>query len=43
MSQAQKIRIDDLRDPVLTPAQRAALAFGERNPVSLSLDSVLGE
>jgi hypothetical protein len=41
MSQAQKIRIDDLREPVLTAAQRAALAFGEQNPVSLTLDSVL--
>jgi hypothetical protein len=41
MSQAQKIRIDDLREPALTAAQRAALAFGERNPVSLTLDSVL--
>jgi hypothetical protein len=27
---------------VLTPAQRAALEFGERTPVSLTLDSVLG-
>jgi hypothetical protein len=42
MSQAQRIRIEDLRAPVLTPAQRAALAFGERTPVSLTLDSVLG-
>ena len=39
---AQKIRIDDLRAPVLTPAQRAALAYGERTPVSLTVDSVLG-
>jgi hypothetical protein len=37
-----KIRIDDLREPALTVAQRAALAFGERNPVALSLGSVLG-
>ena len=42
MSPAQKIRIGDLREPVLTPAQRAALEFGERTPVSLTLDSVLG-
>jgi hypothetical protein len=42
MSPPQKIRIDDLREPVLTGAQRAGLAFAERNPVSLSLDSVLG-
>jgi hypothetical protein len=41
MSDPQKIRIEDLGEPVLTPAQRAALAFGEQNPVSLSLDSVL--
>ena len=41
MSAAQKIRIDDLREPVLTPAQRAALAFAERSPVSLTVDSVL--
>jgi hypothetical protein len=42
MSEPRKIRIDDLREPVLTPAQRAGLAFGEKNPVSLTLDSVLG-
>jgi len=42
MSEARRIRINDLRQPALTPAQRAALAFGERNPVELSLDSVLG-
>jgi hypothetical protein len=42
MSEAQKIRIEDLRAPALTAAQRAALAFGERTPVSLTLDSVLG-
>jgi sulfotransferase family protein len=41
MREAQRIRIDDLREPALTPAQRAALAFGERTPVSLTLDSVL--
>src|SRR5258705_300252 len=41
MREAQKIRIDDLRTPVLTDAQRAALAFGEKNPVSLAPDSVL--
>jgi hypothetical protein len=28
MSAAQRIRIEDLRAPVLTPAQRAALAYG---------------
>jgi hypothetical protein len=42
MSEPRRIRIDDLREPVLTGAQRAALAFAERSPVSLSLDSVLG-
>jgi hypothetical protein len=42
MSPARTIRIDDLRAPSLTPAQRAALEFGERNPVTLSLDSILG-
>ena len=41
MREARRIRIEDLREPALTAAQRAALAFGERNPVSLSLDSVL--
>src|SRR5262245_38147165 len=41
MGKAQRIRIDDLRQPILTPAQRAGLAFAERNPVSLTLDSVL--
>src|SRR5262249_25635896 len=39
--EARRIRIDDLREPALTPAQRAALAFGEQNPVTLSVDSVL--
>ena len=41
MSPGEKIRIDDLRDPVLNPAQKAALAFGENNPVELSVDAVL--
>ncbi|HKA14372.1 MAG TPA: sulfotransferase [Myxococcota bacterium] len=41
MSAAQKIRIDDLRAPALTPAQRTALAFGEQHRVPLTLDSVL--
>jgi hypothetical protein len=41
MGEAQKIRIEDLREPALTPAQRAALAFGEKTPVSLTPDSVL--
>ncbi|MAE93613.1 MAG: sulfotransferase family protein [Deltaproteobacteria bacterium] len=41
MSPAEKIRIDDLRDPVLNDLQKAALAHGEANPVDLSLDAVL--
>ncbi|MBW2268634.1 MAG: sulfotransferase [Deltaproteobacteria bacterium] len=41
MSAGQKIRIQDLRDPILTEGQRAALAFAERNPVELSVDAVL--
>lgn len=38
----ERIRIDDLGDPVLTDAQRAALAFGESQDVDLSVDAVLG-
>ena len=41
MSTPQKIRIEDLGDPVLSDFQKAALAFGERNPVELSTDVVL--
>ena len=40
MSPAQKIRIEDLHDPILTDGQKAALAFGESNPVELSVDAV---
>ena len=41
MSPAEKIRIEDLQEPVLNDAQKAALAFGESNPVDLSVDAVL--
>jgi hypothetical protein len=40
MSPAQKIRIDDLHEPVLSDLQKGALAFGEANPVELSVDAV---
>ncbi|MFI0446514.1 sulfotransferase family protein [Actinomadura sp. 6N118] len=36
-----KIRIDDLAKPRLTPAQQAALAYGESQSVDLSMDAVL--
>jgi len=35
------IRIDDLAAPVLTDFQKAALAWGEKNPVTFSEDAVL--
>lgn len=41
MSPAQQIRIDDLAKPVLNDLQRAALAYGERHPVELSVPAVL--
>jgi hypothetical protein len=37
----ERIRIDDLRAPVLSDAQRAALAYGERQKVELTPDAVL--
>lgn len=40
-SKAQKIRIEDLRNPILSDIQKAALAYGERNPVELTVDAVL--
>ncbi|MDP6980005.1 MAG: sulfotransferase [Myxococcota bacterium] len=40
MSAPRKIRIEDLREPVLTDIQKAALAHGEDNPVELSLKAV---
>jgi len=43
MSSATHIRIEDLRDPVLTDFQRAGLAYAEKNPVELSVDAVLSE
>jgi hypothetical protein len=39
---AATIRIDDLRAPVLSDTQRAALEFGEAAAVDLSVDAVLG-
>lgn len=41
MSPPKKIRIEDLRDPVLSDIQKAALAHGESNPVDLSIAAVL--
>ncbi len=41
MSRPKKIRIEDLRAPVLSDIQKAALAYGESNPVDLDLDAVL--
>lgn len=41
MSADEKVRIDDLRDPVLSDLQKAALAYGKANPVELTLDAVL--
>ena len=38
-----RIRIDDLRSPVLNDVQREALARAERSPVTLTVDTVLGE
>ncbi len=41
MSRREPIRIDDLRVPVLNDLQRAGLAYGEANPVELTVDAVL--
>lgn len=38
---SNRIRIDDLAEPQLTDAQRAALAFGESQQVDLTVDAVL--
>ncbi len=38
---ADRIRITDLRHPLLTDVQRLALDHGERHPVELTVDSVL--
>jgi hypothetical protein len=42
MSKAREIHIEDLREPVFTDAQRAALDHGERTSVQLSVEAVLG-
>jgi hypothetical protein len=36
-----RIRIEDLHAPVLSDFQKGALAYGEKNPVELSIDAVL--
>ncbi len=41
MSAVNKIRIEDLAEPVLDDNQRAALAYGESTPVDLSVAAVL--
>ena len=41
MSPAEKIRIEDLRSPVLTDLQKAILAHGDANPVELTRSAVL--
>jgi hypothetical protein len=38
---AQKIRIEDLAHPVLDEGQKQALAYGDANPVDLTVDAVL--
>jgi hypothetical protein len=42
MTTRPRIRITDLRQPRLTDIQRAALDHGERHPVALTLEVVLG-
>ena len=41
MSPPSKIRIEDLRDPVLTEIQKIGLSLAEKNPVELSIGAVL--
>jgi hypothetical protein len=41
MSPAQKVRIEDLRDPVLSDVQKTILAYGEAHPVRLTPNAVL--
>jgi hypothetical protein len=41
VSPAQRIRIEDLAHPILSDLQKAALAYGESNPVELSVKAVL--
>ena len=38
----ERIRIDDLAEPVLSPHQEGALAFGESVDTDLSVEAVLG-
>ena len=38
-----QIRIDDLAQPRLTPAQKAAVSYGETQKVELTVDAVLAE
>ncbi len=40
-AEARDIRIRDLAHPVLTPAQEAAIAYAERQPVALDLEAML--
>ncbi len=42
MTPGHRIRITDLREPRLTEVQRLALEYGDRNPVELTEESVLG-
>jgi hypothetical protein len=42
MTTGRRIRITDLRAPELTEIQKLALDHGERHPVELSVDAVLG-
>ena len=37
----KRLRITDLRDPVLTESQQQTWAYAEANPITLSVDSVL--
>ena len=39
---AGEIRIADLANPVLTPAQRAAIEFAETQPVRFDVETILG-
>ena len=42
MTMPPRIRITDLREPRLTDIQRVALEHGERHPVALTVEAVLG-
>jgi hypothetical protein len=39
-SEPQKLKIPDIRNPVLTDAQRAALAYADEHPVPLNVEAV---